>query len=218
MKIHREGVLLIWGMMYPLMWSLKGIHHLLERHHLKHPWISRNLTWRCSHLSPFRPKIQQQQQQTTTTGENEVEAENVEPHEVPVPDWGSADEDGLCAFGDDLIEPEHDAGVWEIKLATESFNACDDIPHENDHDPIHTLFAEHVLIASNARKQKVEVQYRHLSSEDQKLFDAAKQKEIKAWIDHGTVQKVTRGTLKPEQIMRCRWILTWKAPEVGGVE
>ena len=155
---------------------------------------------------------------TTTTGENEVEAENVEPHEVPVPDWGSDDEDGLCAFGDDLIEPEHDAGVWEIKLATESFNACDDIPHENDHDPIHTLFAEHVLIASNARKQMVEVQYRHLSSEDQKLFDAAKQKEIKAWIDHGTVQKVTRGTLKPEQIMRCRWILTWKAPEVGGVE
>ena len=50
------------------------------------------------------------------------------------------------------------------------------------------------------------------------MFDAAKAKEIKAWIDHGTVQKVSRGTLRPDQIMRCRWILTWKAPEVGGGE
>ena len=152
------------------------------------------------------------------SGENEVESEKVEPHEIPVPAWGSDDEDGLCAFGDDLIEPECEAGVWEINIATESFQNCQDDPQENDRDPIHTLFAEHVLVASNTRKQKVEVQYRGLSDGDKKLFDAAKQKEIKAWIDHGTVQKVTRGTLKPEQIMRCRWILTWKAPEVGGVE
>ena len=78
----------------------------------------------------------------------------------------------------------------------------------------------HVLqnMASTARKQKVEVQYRSLSEADRKLFDAAKQKEIKAWIDHGTIIRVAKGTLKRDQITQRRWILTWKGPEAGGTE
>eukprot|EP00435_Cladocopium_sp_Y103_P042043 s45_g11.t1 len=67
-------------------------------------------------------------------------------------------------------------------------------------------------------KQKIEVQYRSLEPHEQKLFDAAKDKEVKAWIDHKTVQRVAKGTLTPEQVMRCRWILSWKAPEAGGTE
>ena len=78
----------------------------------------------------------------------------------------------------------------------------------------------HVLqnMASTARKQKVEVQYRSLSEADRELFDAAKQKEIKAWIDHGTIIRVAKGTLKRDQITQRRWILTWKGPEAGGTE
>ena len=43
-----------------------------------------------------------------------------------------------------------------------------------NHETIHASFAEHVLVASSARKQKVEVQYQSLNEADKKLFDACK--------------------------------------------
>ncbi|CAL1155944.1 unnamed protein product, partial [Cladocopium goreaui] len=46
----------------------------------------------------------------------------------------------------------------------------------------------------------------------------AKNKEIDAWVKHETVKKVARGTLRDDQIMRCRWILTWKPPAPGTSE
>lgn len=143
------------------------------------------------------------------TGERDLE-----PHEIPVPD----EEDGLFAFGDDLEPPSTKPGVWEINFGESHWNDNQSNNSEVSSEQIHVFFAEQVMIASTARKQKVEVKYRDLGSDEQRLFDAAKDKEIKAWIDHGTVQKVTRGTLRSDQIMRCRWILTWKAPEVGGTE
>ena len=140
--------------------------------------------------------------------------ETLEPYEIPVPD--SDGEDSLVAFGDDLQPCDVSTGVWEVELCESNWV---DIQNENEisSEQLHVFFAEHVMLASTARKQKVEVRYRDLGPEEKKLFDAAKAKEIKAWIDHGTVQKVSRGTLRPDQIMRCRWILTWKAPEVGVV-
>ena len=47
-------------------------------------------------------------------------------------------------------------------------------------------------------------------------FDAAKQKEVGAWIDHRTVRSVAAGTLDESQLMRCRWVLTWKPPDKDG--
>ena len=145
-------------------------------------------------------------------GEGEREPQEVEPHEVPIP---LSDDDELFAFGDDVKPLQSENGVWEISLA-ECEHEFESLA-EQDHSA-QVFFLEQVFVASTARKQKVEVQYRDLNPQDQQLFDAAKQKEIKAWIDHGTVQKVAKGTLQPDQIMRCRWILSWKAPEVGGVE
>ena len=106
-------------------------------------------------------------------------------------------------------------GVWEIELCESHWATMNQATVEVSSEQLHVFFAEHAMIASTARKQKVEVKYRDLAPEDQKLFDAPK--EINAWIDYGTIQKVTQGTLRSNQTMRCRWILSWKAPEVGGV-
>ena len=143
---------------------------------------------------------------------NDGDDGKLEPHEIPVPD--SDDGDSFLCFGDDVEFPQNNSGVWEINLCEYDQS----LQPEKEEELVHVFLAEQVLLASTARKQKVEVQYRSLSVEDQKLFDAAKQKELKAWIDHKTVQRVANGTLKPDQIMRCRWILSWKAPEVGSVE
>lgn len=77
---------------------------------------------------------------------------------------------------------------------------------------------EHVMLTTQDRRQRVEVNYRSLGEHDRRLFDAAKKKEMNAWIDHGTIKRVTKGTLQPNQVMRCRWILTWKSPAPGTTE
>lgn len=50
------------------------------------------------------------------------------------------------------------------------------------------------------------------------MFDEAKHREVKAWVDHGRVKKLAKGTLAPEQFMRSRWIRTWKNPLPGSSE
>lgn len=76
------------------------------------------------------------------------------------------------------------------------------------------------MIATTAKKQRVEVQWKTLSDSDsdRELFRQAKDKEVKAWIDHGTVKRLAKGTLPENRIMRCRWILTWKDPLPGTAE
>jgi hypothetical protein len=77
---------------------------------------------------------------------------------------------------------------------------------------------EQVWLTTGEKKKRVEVDYRAQTKGDRALFDAAKAKEVQAWIDHGTVKRVTKGTLSPEQVLRCRWILTWKNPAPGSTE
>eukprot|EP00435_Cladocopium_sp_Y103_P027437 s224_g6.t1 len=128
---------------------------------------------------------------------------------VPVPDDGS--DDGL--FGDDLgINWEND-GVWEIELVEHTYEQETAIFFCSEPSAF-----EDICVATQERKKRVELDYRKMTPHDKTLFDAAKQKEVKAWLDHGTVKKLTKGTLKPEQIMRCRWLLTWKDPLPGLTE
>ena len=67
-----------------------------------------------------------------------------------------------------------------------------------------------VMVATDMRKKRVEVSLKELGEEDQLRFAAAKDKEIKAWLHHKTVQKVSKGRIPENAIMRCRWLLTWK--------
>ena len=119
---------------------------------------------------------------------------------TPVPE----DDDGLFSFGDD-IQPSATPGVWEIEI-----NEMLDIPHEED--LADKEFAEFILVATAAKRQRVEVRWRDLDDHDKTLFQKAKDKEVKAWIDHGTVKRLAKGSLPANRIMRCRWILSWKPP------
>lgn len=94
-------------------------------------------------------------------------------------------------FGDDMeVEAGHN-GLWELVF------------HEGPQNDVEEVcFCEHPEIlewanlATGARKQRVEVQWRSLNEDDRKLFKATKDKEVKAWVDHATVRKVSRAPSK----------------------
>eukprot|EP00435_Cladocopium_sp_Y103_P009579 s5005_g2.t1 len=114
----------------------------------------------------------------------------------------SDDGDGEnCLFGDTLDFWESTGHqVWEIDITppnVESVLAASD-------------FEEVVLLATELRKKRVEVSLKELGEEDQLRFAAAKDKEIRAWLHHKTVQKVAKGRIPDHAVMRCRWLLTWK--------
>ena len=67
-----------------------------------------------------------------------------------------------------------------------------------------------VLLTTAAKKSRAEVKYSTLSSDEKKLFDQAKNKELKCWLETSTVKRILRNRIHPERIMTSRWILTYK--------
>ena len=134
-----------------------------------------------------------------------------EAHEIPVPDDGQD-----LLFGDDVSCEPGDPGFWEIGFengpkidvdGSSDVSFCD-VPE----------VGEWLLLATDSRKQKVEIQWKNLTDADRVKFQNAKDKEIKAWVSHKTVCRLAKGTLRDDQIMRCRWIFTWKPPAPGTTE
>ena len=66
------------------------------------------------------------------------------------------------------------------------------------------------LLATSAKKQRTEVRLSELTQAERAQFDAAKETEVQNWIKTGTISKVLRNQIPDSQIMKCRWILTWK--------
>ena len=127
--------------------------------------------------------------------------------DIPVPEEG---EDDDLLFGDTecfLVHPGREQ-VWEIGVHETAVDASN-LP--SPEQALHFVF-----LATQERKKRVEVKLRDLTEEDRQKFKGAKAKEVGAWLDHGTVKKVAAGTLDESQLMRCRWILTWKNPETEG--
>lgn len=73
-----------------------------------------------------------------------------------------------------------------------------------------------VLLASAAKRQKAEVKLKDLTPEQVQEFERAKVKEINQWLDTGTVRAILRNRIPESNILRSRWILTWK--EVDDLE
>eukprot|EP00435_Cladocopium_sp_Y103_P022606 s1610_g5.t1 len=67
-----------------------------------------------------------------------------------------------------------------------------------------------VLLATSAKKQRTEVKLSTLSPDELKEFEQAKDAEIQNWIKTSTISTILRNQIPEEQILRCRWILTWK--------
>ena len=69
------------------------------------------------------------------------------------------------------------------------------------------------FLASAAKKQRSEVKEKNLSKEELKLFQGAKMKEIQSWLTTETVRRIARNQIPEDQILRSRWVLTWKPVE-----
>ena len=130
-----------------------------------------------------------------------------QPWEIPVPN--EVDDELVC----DLLLCEDDDGPspWETSESL-AWRFEVDVPtyfmteaESNVEDAI--------LLATNQKKQRTEVKLSQLTSTERELFEKSKTTEINNWIQTGTVCKVLRDSLSPEQILRCRWIHVWKPIE-----
>ena len=68
-------------------------------------------------------------------------------------------------------------------------------------------------IAAASQRARSEVQVKYLSDSDRKLFDIAKDNELSCWISTNALRPILRKSLNPEQILKSRWVLTWKNVE-----
>ena len=69
---------------------------------------------------------------------------------------------------------------------------------------------QEALIASAAKRQKVEVKMKDLTPAERAEFEQAKNKEIDQWISTETIRRIIRNQVPEHQLLRTRWILTWK--------
>ena len=72
-----------------------------------------------------------------------------------------------------------------------------------------------IAIAAAGKRARAEVSLKDLTPAEMRLFDTAKQKEIQCWLQTSAIRKILRNRSNPNQILRSRWVLTWKPPEPG---
>jgi hypothetical protein len=70
---------------------------------------------------------------------------------------------------------------------------------------------EMAWIANVCKRARAEVNIKDLSLDERIMFEKAKDAELNCWIQTSALKPILRWKLNPEQILRSRWILTWKA-------
>lgn len=68
-------------------------------------------------------------------------------------------------------------------------------------------------VASASKRARAEVHVKDLTSQEKALFDIAKDAELTCWIQTSALQPVLRRHLNPNQILKSKWVLTWKPVE-----
>ena len=114
-------------------------------------------------------------------------------------------EDGFPYITDPLECGEHQAYVLEIPIKSRDLKKW-----ASESSP-----AQMVAIAAAGKRARAEVSLKDLNSHEVELFHAAKKKEIQCWMQTSAIRKILRSRLNPDQILRSRWVLTWKSPEPG---
>ena len=124
---------------------------------------------------------------------------------IPVPE---TDDDLIC---DCLLSIDTETNALEESVENlawrcEVLIAQEDVDEwKNEEDPSDLIF-----VASAAKRQRSEVKLATLSTSEQKEFQKAKESEVQNWLKTGTVSRICRSLIPEEQILRCRWICTWK--------
>ena len=78
-----------------------------------------------------------------------------------------------------------------------------EVPSHLHPENIATWTADEVLLATTEKKQRTEVRLTSLPQEERKAFQEAKEADVQNWLKTGTVSKIRRSQLAPEQIPRC---------------
>lgn len=124
---------------------------------------------------------------------------------IPIPE---DDEELIC---DSLICVDPQPNVIDQVQETHCWK-CEVLVTDHDirrwsaeEDPTELAF-----VVSAAKRQRAEVKLSQLTNQEKAQFDKAKEAEIQNWLNTGTVSKILREKIAHEQILRCRWILTWK--------
>eukprot|EP00435_Cladocopium_sp_Y103_P033773 s3413_g8.t1 len=128
------------------------------------------------------------------------------PIDTPVPEIDSDDSlmtSHLLCVDDEVltVDPIETPCAWRFEL---------ELPSSLSDAKATQMTADEILLATTDKKQRTEVRLSTLTSEEQQAFKRAKESEVQNWIKTGTVSKILRNKLAPEQILRCRWILVWK--------
>ena len=153
------------------------------------------------------PSTIESQPDTEPEGPESVEPEQpLQPENVPIPD---EDDDELICEGlyctdvdTDVFATSDEPLVWRHEITiTEP-----DINNWKEEDGP----SEMAFLVSASKRQKSEVKLGQLTAPERAEFDKAKSSEVQNWLKTGTVERILRHKLSPDQILRCRWILTWK--------
>ena len=125
---------------------------------------------------------------------NESIVEANDPNAVTVKDNGA-----LWPCQENIPEADADFCMFEFDVPTRHLSAFCIEP---------CLHVEKIVNA--AKKNHVEVVYKHLSPSEKQEFDEAKKKELGCWIETSSIEPLLRDKIHPSRIMSSRWILTWK--------
>ncbi len=187
---------------------------------------------------PFSPQISQELGVPQATGEtgNIDQAIDLDPTDIedslsitqPILHCETSvidDHEALSTWDIFDTDPKHSDVVLahdELALLTEPLECleeqcyCLEIDlNENDlHKWANEAKPEAMIhVASVSKRARAEVHVKNLSLEERILFEKAKDAELNCWIQTNALRPVLRRTLNPEQILKSRWVLTWKNVE-----
>ena len=136
------------------------------------------------------------------------------PYDEPLHEWTcfqpGDQHNEICFADDDMpmlenpLEPnDEQCYMLEVPMSRQDLMkwSCDNHPEEM------------AAVASAGKRARAEVQLKDLTSADRHLFDIAKDAELTCWLQTSALKHIFRKSLNPEQILRSRWVLTWKPVE-----
>lgn len=147
------------------------------------------------------PQIQSAPEAATPS---ETPAGDFNPVDVPVSSSPvpSTDEEDEELFSEETGYHVTEDQAWRIEI---DINDRDIAHWKEERRPEQMSF-----LATAAKRQRSEVKSSSLTAAERLKFQQAKDNEIDSWLATETVVRIARNQVPRENIMRSRWILSWK--------
>ena len=144
--------------------------------------------------------------------EADVEHQPTDGVDVPIPTDNSEDESFTCVGWRSIEErtvssPTSPSQAWRMEILIGDKEIRE---WKAEEEP-----SEMAFVVTAGKKQRSEVRLTDLKPEELEEFQQAKVNEVNNWLKTGTVVKMLRNQLPAEEILRCRWVLTWKPIEMS---